>query len=121
MVAAVLLAISGWAGLFLVVNLSLPTIGPRWLFFTLLTAAVTGTALPFLWLLHRRFDREASPIAGSALLRQAILVGLFASLLTWLQINRSLSLGLAIVVAAGLAAIDFLIRLTERARWWPGR
>jgi hypothetical protein len=43
------------------------------------------------------------------------------SLCTWLQINRSLSLGLAIAVAAGFVAIEWLIRLIEGSRWRPIR
>jgi hypothetical protein len=121
MVAAALLAVIGWSGLILLVNLALPTIGPRWLFFAFLTTAATGTALPFVWLLHRRFDRTATGAAPSVLLRQALLVGLYVSLCTWLQINRSLSLGLAIAIAAGFVAIEWLIRLIEGSRWRPIR
>jgi hypothetical protein len=120
MIASVVLAIVGWSGLILLVNASLPTIGPRWLFFAFLTIATTGTSLPFVWLLHRRFDRGL-PVAPSVLLRQGILVGLYASLCAWLQINRSLSLSLAVLLAGGLALIEVLIRLTERSRWRPGR
>jgi hypothetical protein len=120
MVAAALLAAIGWVGLILLVNIALPTIGPRWLFFAFLTTAATGTALPFLWLLHRRFDR-AGPAPSAVLLRQALLVGLFVSLCTWLQINRALSLGLALVAAVGLGIIEVLIRLVEGSRWRPGR
>ena len=33
MIAAVVLAAIGWLGLLLLMNATLPTIGPRWLFF----------------------------------------------------------------------------------------
>jgi len=121
MVAAALLAAIGWIGLILLVNAALPTIGPRWLFFAFLTTAATGTALPFVWLLHRRFDRAAAGAHPSVLLRQAMLLGLYVSLCAWLQINRSLGLGLALAIAAGFAAIEGLIRLIEGSRWRPGR
>jgi len=120
MVAAALLAAVGWIGLILLVNAALPTIGPRWLFFAFLTTAATGTALPFVWLLHWRFER-AGPAQPSVLLRQALLIGLYVSLCAWLQINRSLGLGLALAIAVGFAAIEFLIRLIEGSRWRPGR
>lgn len=120
MIAAALLAAIGWIGLILLVHTALPTIGPRWLFFAFLTTAATGTALPFLWLLHRRFDRGA-PAQPGVLLRQGLLVGLFVSLTAWLQINRSLSLGLALAIAAGFAAIEALIHFIESSRWRPGR
>ena len=119
MVAAALLAAVGWIGLILLVNAALPTIGPRWLFFAFLTTAATGTALPFVWVLHWRFDHGPAP--ASVLLRQGLLVGLFVSLCAWLQINRSLGLGLALAIAVGFAAIEFLIRLIEGSRWRPGR
>jgi len=120
MVAAALLAAIGWIGLILLLSTALPTIGPRWLFFAFLTTAAAGTALPFLWLLHRRFGRGA-PAAPSILLRQGVLVGLYASLCAWLQINRSLGLGLALAIAAGLVAIEALIHVIEGSRWRPGR
>jgi hypothetical protein len=120
MIAAALLAVIGWIGLILLVNAALPTIGPRWLFFAFLTTAATGTALPFVWLLHRRFDR-AGPASPSVLLRQALLLGLYISLCTWLQVNRSLGLGLALAIAVGFVAIEGLIRLIEGSRWRPGR
>jgi hypothetical protein len=120
MVAAALLAAIGWIGLILLVSAALPTIGPRWLFFAFLTTAATGTALPFVWLLHRRFDRGAAALPG-VLQRQGLLIGLFVSLTAWLQINRSLGLGLALAIAAGFVAIESLIRFIEGSRWRPGR
>jgi len=120
MIAAALLAAIGWVGLILLVNAALPTIGPRWLFFLMLTTAATGTSLPFVWLLHRRFDRGA-PASPSVLLRQGLLAGLYVSLCTWLQINRALSLGLALAIALGFGLIEALIRLTERTLWRPSR
>jgi hypothetical protein len=39
----------------------------------------------------------------------------------WLQINRSLGLGLALAIAAGFVAIESLIRFIEGSRWRPGR
>lgn len=119
MTAAAVLAVLGWPGLLLVVSTTLPTLGPRWLFFLFWTAAVIGTALPFLWLINRRF--AAAPVPAPVLLRQAIWVGLFAGLCAWLQINRTLSLALALLLAAGLAGLEALVRLLERSAWRPGR
>jgi hypothetical protein len=55
------------------------------------------------------------------LLRQGLLAGLYLSLCTWLQINRALSLGLALAIALGFGLIEALIRLTERTLWRPSR
>jgi hypothetical protein len=95
-----------------------PTVGPRWLFFFLLTIAVTGTALPFAWLLRRRFAPQA-PVPAGVLLRQGIWVGLYAGLLVWLQVNRSLDLSLAILLGLALIIFEWLLRLMERSTWRP--
>lgn len=117
LIAAVILATAGWSGLYLLMNATLPTVGPRWLFFFLWTMAAIGTSLPFIWLLHRRFDRRPAP--SRVLLRQAIWVGLYTVICLWLQINRSLSLPLALLIGLGLVAFEWFLRLVERSTWSP--
>jgi hypothetical protein len=112
------LAAIGWPGLFLLMQATQPTVGPRWLFFFLLTIAVTGTALPFVWVLRRRFAPDA-PVAAGVLLRQSIWVGLYVCLLVWLQVNRSLELSLAIFLGLALIVFEWLLRLMERSTWRP--
>jgi hypothetical protein len=119
-IAAIILAIIGWLGLYLLLASTLPTVGPRWLFFFLWTLAVTGTTLPFVWMLHRRFA-ASQPAPPSTLLRQGLWVGLYTTLCIWLQINRSLSLSLAVLLAVGLAAIEWFLGVLERSAWRPGR
>ena len=120
MISAGVLAVSGWLGLVLLLTTSLPTVGPRWLFFFLLTLAATGTSLPFLWLLDRRFSTARSA-TNSILLRQGLLVALFVDLCMWLQINRSLTLPLAILIGLGLFVIERLLRIVDRSQWRPWR
>jgi hypothetical protein len=120
MISASVLALSGWIGLVLLLTTSLPTVGPRWLFFFLLTLAATGSSLPFLWLLNRRFSKTHTTLPNT-LLRQALLVALFADICMWLQINRSLTLLLAILIALGLYAIERLLGLIDRSQWRPWR
>jgi hypothetical protein len=108
MISALVLAIIGWIGLLLVMAGTRPTVGPRWLFFFLWTLAVTGTSLPFVWLLNHRFASHSA--TRTIMLREALLVGLYAGLCAWLQINRSLNLPLALLLASGLAAIEWLLR-----------
>ena len=117
LISALVMAALGWPGVWMVVTITLPTVGPRWLFFFLWSVAVTGTALPFVWLLHRRFSSRRAPPA--VLLRQGIWVGLYASLCAWLQVNRSLNLSLALLIAAGLIVFEWLVRVRERALWRP--
>ncbi|MEJ2011245.1 MAG: hypothetical protein P8X64_03350 [Anaerolineales bacterium] len=113
MISAAIMAAFGWLGLVLLLLSTVPTVGPRWLFFFLLAVALTGTALPFVWVLHRRFDsRQNTP--ASTLLRQALLFALFGEICAWLQINRSLTLSLAVLLAVGLAAVEWFLRTLER-------
>lgn len=119
MVAAAFLAAVGWLGLLLLLNTTLPTIGPRWLFFFLLTQAATGTSVPFVWFLRRRFGGEAAP--PGVLLREALWAGLYASGCAWLQINRSLSLTVALFLALGLVVMEAFLRRVERSTWRPRR
>jgi hypothetical protein len=120
MISAAILASLGWLGLLLLFSSTLPTVGPRWLFFFLLAFALTGSALPFIWLLHRRF--AASHLSPSSiLLRQALLVTLYGEICTWLQINRSLSLSMAVLLALGLISVEWFLNLLERSSWKPRR
>jgi hypothetical protein len=120
MISATILLIIGWLGLILLLRTTLPTVGPRWLFFFLWTVAITGTSLPFIWLLHRRFSTNEE-VPASNLLRQGLFIGLYASTCIWLQINRSLNIWLALFLAGGLTAIEWFLRILERSRWRPGR
>lgn len=115
--AGVLLAVGGWAGLvWLVVN-RYPTVINRWMFFALLHVALTGTALPFVRYLNKRFARpEAPPAPPGVLMRQATWVGIFGALCIWLRISRLLSWPMAIGLVMAVTAIEVLIRLRESAQ-----
>jgi hypothetical protein len=122
-----LLAFAGWGGLVWLVTTPLPAtgdiyhpvpgLGPRWLFFVCWVVALTGTALPFVRYLHRRFARAPTP--SQVLVRQALWVGLFGATCAWLQISRILNLALVALVAAGLGGVEWFLRMRERARWNP--
>jgi hypothetical protein len=114
------LTIIGWGGLFLVIQTTLPTLGPRWLFFFLGVLALTGPALPIIYILNKRFPGEP-PVEDMAILRQALWVGVFGSTVAWLQLGRVLTGVLTLVLAAGFVLIEFLLRLFERSRWNPNR
>jgi hypothetical protein len=114
------LTIIGWGGLFLVIQTTLPTLGPRWLFFFLGVLALTGPALPIIYILNKRFPGEP-PVEDMAILRQALWVGIFGSTVAWLQLGRVLTGVLALVLAAVFVLIEFLLRLFERSRWKPNR
>jgi hypothetical protein len=109
MLSAIILATVGWLGLLLLLTGTRPTVGPRWLFFFLWTLAACGTSLPFVWVLNRRFGGRR-PASQATMLREGLFVGLYAGLLAWLQVNRSLNLPLAVLLATGMTAIEWLLR-----------
>ena len=116
MIAALVMIVAGWVGLYELVIHTLPLAFPRWLFFILLFLAVTGTALPFVRYLNLRFTPAPYPVAPSGvILRQSIWFGLFAVVCAWLQIPRVLSWPVAFFLALSFVVIEVYLRLRERA------
>ena len=118
MPVALFLMIVGWLGLFVLVIYTLPTVGPRWLFFFLFVLALTGTALPVTAFFNRRFPSLPPPTHG-VVVRQALWFAVYATTLTWLEVGRVLTLTLVILLAIGLVLIEFLLRMSERSQWKP--
>jgi hypothetical protein len=88
---------------------------------TVLTAAA-GLALPIAYLLNQRFaaftDRRFGQIDSSRLmiaLRQSVAVGIWVSFCLWLQMNRSLGLAVALLVAGVLILFEILLQIRGRA------
>lgn len=108
----------GWGGLIALFIYTLPTVGPRWLFFFLCVLALTGTALPITAFLNIRFS-SLPPPNSAVVVRQALWFGIFGATLAWLQMGRVLSPTLGILLAVGLVLIEFLLRLGERSQWKP--
>ena len=120
LLTAFLLAIPGWGGLIALLIYTLPTVGPRWLFFFLAVLALTGTILPAAAFLNRRFP-TTPPASALAILREALWFGIYFPTLAWLQIGRVLSPALALLLALGFGLIEFLLRWRERSLWKPAR
>ena len=78
--SALALAILGWGGLYVVITLTLPYVWARWGFFALLLMGLTGTALPVVYYLHRRFPTEP-PAESNVIIRQATWVGVYGATL----------------------------------------
>jgi hypothetical protein len=112
------LIFSGWGGLALVVTQTLPYVWPRWGFFALWLTALTGTALPVAYFLNLRFGSDP-PAEASVIVRQSLWVGIFGATLAWLQLGRLVTLWVILGLGGGLVAIEYLLRLRERARWRP--
>ena len=116
--AALILALIGWGGLYALMNFTIPTVGPRWMFFFLSVLALTGTSLPIVAFLNQRFP-TTPPVSSGVIVREAILIGIYFPTLAWLQLGRVLTLALILLLAIGLLAIELLLRLRERSQWKP--
>jgi hypothetical protein len=113
-----LFAVLGWGGTAAVVFLPLPFLLPRWLFFFLLFIAVTGTALPAVWYLNRRFTAERFPGEG-VLVREAIEIASLGVFIVWLQAGRMFTPFLGWVFFGAFLAVELLLRVYENSRWNP--
>lgn len=116
--AALILGAGGWGGLYWLLNNTLPTVGPRWLFFFLGVLAVTGTVMPFVAFLNRRFP-SSPPVTTGIILRQSMWASVYFSTLAWLQLGRVLTPAIMLLLGLGLALIEWLLRLRERSQWRP--
>jgi hypothetical protein len=118
--SSVLLMLIGWAGLILMIFvLSVPPlVWARWGFFALWFIALSGTALPISYYLNLRFPSNP-PAESGTIVRQALWVGVYGSVLAWLQLGHVLAFWIWMGLAGGLIGVEYLIRLRERSRWTP--
>jgi len=119
LLTGIIITVIGWAGLVALIQLTTPTLGPRWLFFFLLYLAISGIALPIVAFLNIRFP-STPPIETQGIVRQASWFGVYACILAWLQLGRVMTSFLGIAIAIGFILIEMFIRLRERSRWHPG-
>ncbi len=117
-ISSFLLFLIGWAGLTALLYLSVPLVWFRWGFFVLLIVALTGTMLPIVYFFHRRFPSEP-PAEPNVIVRQALWFGVYGATLAWLQLGRLVTVYVILGLAGGFVAIEYFIRLRERARWKP--
>ncbi len=116
--ATLILALAGWLGLILMITLTVPNLGARWFFFFFIVSAISGTAMPGVYFIHRRFPANP-PVEQIVIIRQSIWVGVYFAAAAWLKMGRVLSLGLALILAGVFILIEILLRLWERSRWKP--
>lgn len=112
------LMILGWGGLYFLITQTLPFVLARWGFFVLMLMAITGTVLPIVYFFHRRFPGEKYAEAN-VIVRQALWVGIYGATLAWLQLDRLVTVYIVLGLAGGLAAIEYFLRLREKAHWKP--
>jgi len=116
--AALVLALLGWVGLYWLVDSTLPTLIPRWLFYFLCVLAICGTSMPFVAFFHRRF--HSKPAASMAVIvRQSIWISTYITAILWMQIARILTSTIVILLGVGIIAIEWLLRFRERSQWKP--
>ena len=112
------LMIAGWGGLYLLLTQTLPSVWPRWGFFVLVLMALTGTVMPIVYFFHRRFPSE-NPAEANVIVRQALWFGVYGATLAWLQLGRLVTVYVILGLAGGFAAIEYFMRLREKAHWKP--
>jgi len=113
LVSILFLTILGGGGLAFIFIFFKPTLGPRWMFFFFLTIIGAGIALPFSYLIQRRFANEV--VLGKVLIREGILFGVFLALIAWLQLGRILTNLIVVIIAVGLILLEMLLRMAEKA------
>lgn len=111
LIPTIILLVIGWSGLVLVLNFTLPTLWPRWLFFVLTVMAFTGSALPFSFLLNQRLMSQQAGVVT----RQAIWVGIYAAILAWLKTGHILNFSTALWLVLAFLALEYLLYLRMRA------
>lgn len=114
MVAAVVMIVAGWGGLYVLVTTQIPRVGQRWFFFVLLQVAVAGTVMPFLRYVNVRLTPETRTVPPSGVIvREAVWFGLFIVTCAWLQIPRVLTLPITFFLALAFVVIELFLRSRE--------
>jgi len=113
LISSIFLTILGGGGLAFIFMFLKPTLGPRWMFFFFLSIIGAGIALPFCYLIQRRFANQVVP--GKVLIREAILFGVFLALVAWLQLGRVLTNLIIVIIAVGFVLLEMLLRMAEKA------
>lgn len=114
--AGAVLFVIGMLGLVALVDFTVPTLGPRWLFFFFAGLAASGLGLTVFYFIHWRFP-SGNVVPPMVIVREAIFAAVYVDLLIWLQLGRVLSIPLAVAIAFGLIVIEMAIRLTESSRF----
>lgn len=84
-------------------------------FLASLMVAVTGLSLPLVYYLNRRIQSGETPPAFLAVVRQSLWIGLWVSFCVWLQMNRTLGIAVALLVAFVIFLFELLLQVRRRA------
>jgi hypothetical protein len=116
LLTALFLFITGWGGFAVILLTTVPTLGPRWLFYFFLFLGLTGLIMPVTDFFNRRFPSKPRASAD-IVIRQAVWFGLYGCVLAWLQFGRILNSGLVLFLGIGIVAIELFLRMNERSRF----
>ena len=117
-ISSLVLIIAGWGGLYFLIMETRPLVWSRWGFFVLTLIALTGTVLPIVYFFHRRFPDE-KPAEADVIIRQSLWFGVYGATLAWLQLGRLVTVYVILGLAGGLLAIEYFIRVREKANRTP--
>jgi len=112
-ITALFLTIIGGIGLVFTLFFLEPKLGARWLFFFFLVLFGAGVALPFTYIIQRRFANQV--VQSSILIREATLFGIYLSLIAWLQLGRVLTNLIIGIIGVGFLLFEMLLRMVEKA------
>lgn len=91
-------------------------------FLAMVLIMATGAILPLAYFLNKRFGRLVDERFGASsatpflvILRQAMGAGFWLAFCVWLQMNRALGVGVALLVAAILILFEMLLQIRNRA------
>jgi hypothetical protein len=116
LLTALFLVVSGLGGLAVIIINTVPTLGPRWLFYFFMFLLLAGIGLPVTDFMNRRFPSKPRASAN-IVIRQAVWIGIYGCVISWLQFGRILNSGLVLFLAIGLITIEFLLRMNERSHY----
>jgi hypothetical protein len=118
LIPSLLMTFLGGGGIVALMLYTRPLVWARWGLYALLFITLTGLALPVVYFFHLRFPSDPPP-GVRVIVRQAQWAGVYGILLLWLRSGNLLTLWIGFGLAAGLLAIESLLRLRERSLWKP--
>ncbi len=84
-----------------------------WVFLAGVLVVITGVSVPLAYVLNQRFSQNESS-QFLVVFRQAMWIGLWFAFCIWLQMNRTLGLGVALLVAAVFIVVEVLLQVRTR-------
>ena len=83
-------------------------------FLAALVVSLTGLSLPVVYFLNKRFGQKDGA-SFFVILRQAMWVAIWAAFCLWLQMNRSMGLGLILLVASVFVVLEVMLQVRTKA------